>query len=128
MAGLPFLGLVTAVVLILLTIYLFLKGTVGFRTFLLLEAVLALFILAIVFPQSIDFLMSLLDVGVRGLFVLTVGVLGAYLLLYGLYTAQARQEKMLIESIQEISLLRYRIEFGDAMDENNVHAPREAPS
>jgi hypothetical protein len=128
MAGLPFLGLVVAIILVLLTVYLFLQHTFGFRVFLLLEAALAIFITVIVFPQLIDFLMGFLKVGVRGLFVLTVGVLGAYLLIYGLYVAQTRQERMIIRLIQEVALLRYQVEHGDAGREDNETILKEASS
>jgi hypothetical protein len=110
MAGLPLIGLVVAIILVLLTAYLFLRHTFSFRVLLLLEAVLTVFITVVVFPQSIDYLMAFFQVGVRGLFVLTVGVLGAYLLIYGLYIMHTKQERMIVKLIQEIALLRYQIE------------------
>lgn len=123
--GLPFLGLVVGVSLALLTAYLFWRRTFSFRVFLLLEVALAIFVAAIFFPQLTDFLMSRLRVGVRGLFVLTVGVLGTYLLLYGLYIAHIRQEKMIIKLIQEVALLRYQIEYGGAGHENDEPVLKE---
>jgi hypothetical protein len=128
MAGLPFLGLVVAITLALVTAYMFLRRTFSFRVFLLLEAILAIFITAVVFPQSIDFLMGFFRVGVRSLFILTVGVLGAYLLIYGLYVAQTRQEKMMIKLIQEVALLRYQIEHRGEGRENNEPMPKETSS
>ena len=80
---------------------------------------MVIFITVVVFPQLIDFLMGFLKVGVRALFVLTVGVLGAYLLIYGLYVAQIRQEKMMIKLIQEVALLRYQIEHRGAGRKDN---------
>jgi len=112
LTGLPLLGLVGAVAIALLTLYLFLRRIITPRLFLLLEAAAVVGILAAVFPQSIDFVMDFLQIDVRGLFVLAVGLLGGYFLLYVLYVTYARQERKIVRLFQEVALLRYQVEHG----------------
>lgn len=109
--GLFFIGLILSVILTILTFLAFWKGRLGIRSFvlwILLSLGLAVFSL---FPDLIDLLARLLSVQVRGLFVLTTGLLIAYALIYASYVSQRTIEKTVQRLNQEISLLHYRLEY-----------------
>jgi hypothetical protein len=111
--GLFLIGFVLAIVLAIFTLVAFLKGRLGIRSFalwILLSLVLAGLSL---FPQLIDWLAFLISVRVRGLFVLTIGLLVAYILVYASYLSQRTTEKTVQRLSQEVSLLRYRLEYND---------------
>jgi hypothetical protein len=111
--GLFLIGFVLAIVLAIFTLVAFLRGRLGIRSFvfwILLSLVLASLSL---FPQLIDWLAFLISVRVRGLFVLTIGLLVAYILVYASYLSQRTTEKTVQRLSQEVSLLRYRLEYND---------------
>jgi hypothetical protein len=111
--GLFLIGFVLAIVLAIFTLVAFLRGRLGIRSFvfwILLSLVLAGLSL---FPQLIDWLAFLISVRVRGLFVLTIGLLVAYILVYASYLSQRTTEKTVQRLSQEVSLLRYRLEYND---------------
>ena len=109
-SGLALLAVLMALGLALVTGYLLWKRTISLRVFLVLETILALACLVILTPGLVPSLMALLRVEVRGLFLLTCGVLGAYLFVYAIYVRQTRQRQAILRLIQEVALLRGKLE------------------
>lgn len=122
--GLFAIGFVASLVLGAGTMYLFLSKQIGIRQLIYWEGLSVGLLILSVFPGITDWLASLMGVGVRGLFVLTLGLLGAYTLSYNLLFRQYRIEKRIWELSQEIALLRYELEYGSEVqnersDDNN---------
>jgi hypothetical protein len=110
--GLFLVGFVLSVLLATFALLAFLKERLGIRSFvfwMLLSLGLAVLSL---FPGLVDSLARLFSVRARGLFVLTVGLLLAYVLIFTSYASQRSTEKTVQRLSQEVSLLRYRLEYG----------------
>lgn len=113
------LGFGLAVVLLIATVWAAYRGRLAIRGFLFwIFAALVLGTLSL-FPGIIDWLMVMISINVRGIFVLGVGLLLAYLFIYMNFLAQRGTEKAIRQISQELSLLRYRLEYG-----KEVHARR----
>jgi hypothetical protein len=105
-------GFVVALGVAGLTLFLFLRERVTVRQLVFWETVsLGVAVLA-AFPGLIEWLAGLIGVTQRGIFVLTMGVLGAYALVYYLSVYQRRNEKEIRRLNQEMALLRYQMEYG----------------
>lgn len=104
-------GFILAIAIFVASMFALGKGRLGIRGFVLWffwSASLAIFSF---FPGLIDFVAHLLSVQVRGLFVMTIGLVGAYILVYSLYISQRSTERTVQRFCQEISLLRYKLEY-----------------
>lgn len=109
--GLFFVGFVLSIALVIFTLFAFLKGRLGIRSFVFWVLLsLGLAVLSL-FPEFIDWFALLISVRVRGLFVLTIGLLVAYILIYASYLSQRAMERTVQRLSQEVSLLRYRLEY-----------------
>jgi len=118
--GLFAVGFVASLMLGGLTLYLFLSRRISIRQFVFWEGLLLGLLILAVFPGLIDWLASLINVGVRGLFVLAMGLLGVYIIVYNLSVRQHKHEKQVQHLSQEVALLRYQLEYrSEVQDESS---------
>jgi hypothetical protein len=116
--GLFVVGFVAALVLAGLTLYLFLSERMTVRQFAFWEAVSVAIVVFTIFPGVLEWTAGLVGVTQRGIFVVTMGVLGAYVLIYSLTVYQRKTEKEIRKLNQEIALLRYQVEYGSDSDDD----------
>ncbi len=111
--GLFVLGFFVALILSGVTLYLFIAERMTVRQFAFWELISVGIIIFTVFPGVLEWVASLVGVTQRGIFVLTMGILGAYVLLYSLTVFQRKSEREIRRLNQEIALLRYEVEYGE---------------
>ena len=117
--GLFAVGFITAVVFALLTLYLFIKERMTVQQFLLWECVSVIVLISSLFPRVLEWAAGLIGITQRGIFVLAIGILGAYILIYTLGVYQRRNDQMVRRLNQEIALLRYQIEHSSLKEDEN---------
>ena len=117
--GLFAVGFITAVAFALLTLYLFIKERMTIQQFLLWECVSVIVLISSLFPRVLEWTAGLIGITQRGIFVLAIGILGAYILIYTLGVYQRRNDQMIRRLNQEIALLRYQIEHSSLKEDEN---------
>jgi len=110
--GLFLAGFVLSIILAIFASLAFLRERLGVRSFvfwMLFSVGLAVLSLS---PGLVDYLARFVSVQARGLFVLTVGLLLTYVLIFASNASQRNTERIVERLSQEVSLLRYRLEYG----------------
>jgi hypothetical protein len=117
--GLFIVGFVVAFAFAGLIFFLFASERVTIKQFIFWELVALGLLVASVFPALTDWAAGLLGITARGIFVLSLAVLGAYVFTFSLSISQRINDKTIRLLIQEIALLRYQLEYGS--DESSSH-------
>ena len=109
--GLFIVGFVTALALGAVTVLLFSMGRIGVRQFVFWESMLTGLLIFALAPGAIDFLAGLIGVEARGLFVLAMGLLVVYMVVYSLTVQQRDTDRQVRVLAQELALLRFQQEY-----------------
>lgn len=120
--GLFLVGFVVAFVFATLIFYLFATERVTVKQLLFWEFMAAALLAASIFPPLTDWAAGLLGISARGIFVLSMGVLGAYVFTFSLSLSQRNNDRRIRSLVQEIALLRYQLEY--KVDEDSSHNRR----
>jgi hypothetical protein len=91
-----------------LTLKLFIQDRVPVRAFIFWELVGGVLALFALFPGWLDWLMSLVGVQHRAYFMLTVGLLGLYVVVYSVFMTQRKIEKDLMRFAQTFALSQFQ--------------------
>ncbi len=109
-SSIAFYILIAVIVFAIFTVAMYMRYNLSTAAFITIESFLAVFILALLVPSYIDLALEFLGVSARGVFILTLGVLGSFSLIYRLALENTRQNRQINSLIQEISILQYRLD------------------